>query len=165
MWITVWLYVAATLWNTGRIRDSSSTCCFSACGHSLSLVRRKIISNKDDFFNYTYLQRFLGKQVPVTWSLWSLLVCICICVYCSLSFIVTCAWQITKASFLDMNKNAGNLAEQSIPVCICLCSYLLHSDDQKKFLANRTGQEDISGTGWSSQLQSAVWSLGLDFKG
>lgn len=138
MWITVWLYVAATLWNTGRMRDSSSTCCFSACGHSLSLVRRKIISNKDDFFNNTYLQRFLGKQVPVTWSLWCLLVCICICVCCSFFHCYMCL--TNNLSLFPWHEQKCRKFSRAVQSCVCvyvLCSYLLHSDDQKKFLTNR----------------------------
>lgn len=39
VWIVVRLFVAATLWNTGAIRDSSSTCCSPAGGRCVSATR------------------------------------------------------------------------------------------------------------------------------
>ena len=47
------------------LAEWDSTCCFLACGHHLSLVSRKTISNKEDFFNFICLWQFFSKWVPM----------------------------------------------------------------------------------------------------
>lgn len=65
VWITVRLFVAATLWNTGAIRASSSTCCSSAGGRCVSATRSFQIKTTFFFLNSTHRCFFFVSLVCV----------------------------------------------------------------------------------------------------